>query len=176
MNPKIIINADPLDVELCHALGEKMHDYIVTCFDGVLFEMFGTPSDGPHARERHELLAQQLNDKSTDSRWPEFFESWKGEICKQFKLPPETTATDYHPCVTWQVHRVCAGYTTWLSAAVSLFEKIGSRLTSWIISKNKGGNIVEIEGHEFLVRHTGEDLPRVVCQAVLEVLKITSKH
>lgn len=173
MNPTIIIKNDPLDVELCQALGEPLIDFIVTCFDGVPLNLFSTPEDSPRARERHELFVQRLNDKTVDSKWPEFFEAWRDEFCQQFKLPHETEAASYHPHVTWQIHRVCVAYTERLSSAVTLFEKIASRLTNWIISKRNGGSVVEIEGHEFLVRHCGEDLPRVVSLAVLEVLKIT---
>ena len=91
MEPELIIKSDPLDFELCELLGRGSADFIVLCADGEQLDFAGTPYDSPREREVFTQMVKMLNSRAKNGYWPKYFESWKREICKQFKLPAETT-------------------------------------------------------------------------------------
>lgn len=174
MNPELIIKGNEIDYALATALGEKPSDFLVTCFDGVVFELFGSPYDTPANREEIQLRVEMLNNDSAESWWPEFFESWKPEICKQFSLPPTTTHFEFRPVVSWQIHRVVAGRSEFLHCAIRLFEELEDRIQSWAVRQTDiDQNFVEIvpvnSFHHFV--ETAETMPMAISKAVLRMLK-----
>lgn len=175
--PELIIKSQPIDFELSELLGVTFSDFIVLCFDGEQLEFFGTPYDTPRNREAQKGLVDRLNDRSKGSLWPEMFANWMPQICKQFKLSPETTAADYHPSVSYKISRVCHGYSQHLHAAIGLFETIAEKIEHWKVSKlTDGKSLVEITsktGDTFSMR--GDKMPLVIAEAVRALLKYQFK-
>jgi hypothetical protein len=124
-----------IDYSLCKLLGEKPSDFIVLCLDGVAMEDFGTPYDTRQNRIQRQTVVRALNDRSADSLWPEFFDSWKANLCKQFGLPPQTEAKDFRPKVSLEISRVCPAFSEHLFVAVRLFETLSDRISLWSVRR-----------------------------------------
>lgn len=164
----------PVDYELAELLGEKPADFLVLCLDGHPMEGFGTPPDSPAGRLEIQAFANMLND-SVASHWENFFESWAGHIRKQFRLSPQAGPQHFRPEVSWRVNRVVVGYSEYLHCAITLIEKIEPLLDRWGVCKIKEG-LYEVHlqtkakpeaGHGWC----GHDLPDLICEAVVWVLK-----
>jgi hypothetical protein len=170
--PQIIIENQPLDIELASLLGEKHSDFLVLCFDGVQLDFFGTPYDSTSGRIRQFGLVEKLNSRSGDSLWPKMFSEWKREICEQFKLPTSTTAGSYRPVVSCAISRVCHGYSEHLHAAIGLFEMVGDKIEWWSTGKMSDGKFAVIingkSGKEIAI--TGESLSVTITTAVRALL------
>jgi hypothetical protein len=172
MQPELIIKGQPIDYELCELLGNKPVDFIVICFDGVQLEDFGTPYDTPKNRAERLGLVDRLNDRSTDSLWPELWMNWKPNICRQFGLPETTTSDQYSPVVSCKISRVCHGYSEHLHAAIGLFETIADKLESWSVSEMVNRQVhVEIFAKD-LQRYArkGKRASLVIAETVRELL------
>jgi hypothetical protein len=172
MQPKLTIKSAPIDLELCELLGDKPADFIVLCFDGEQFESFGTPFDSEAARARMQSVVKSLNDKSAESRWPEMWQNWKSDIRKQYRLPDTTTSEDYRPVVSFQISRVCAGYSEHLHAAIGLFEKVEDKIIGWGVRKlSDGTSKVEIIAKTAAIfSQTGENMALTIARTVGELL------
>lgn len=172
MKPKFSIQSKPIDFEICDLLGEGYSDFIVLCFDGVQFEGFGTPFDTPANRKERQELVDHLNDHSKDSWWPDLLSNWKPKICRQFGLPTETTASEYRPVVSWEISRVCVGYSEHLHAAIGLFGKLSDRIACWAVGGDSAGRqSVDITSkHGVNYSEAGESLPMAISLAVKRVL------
>jgi hypothetical protein len=136
MNPETILNSSPLDFEIAELVGEKPCDFLVLCFDGVVFEKFGTPYDTPYRREVWNLLISGLNSRKKKSDWPDFFQNWKRELIAQYGLPEMVAASDDRPVASYKISRVCYGYSRHIQCAFGLIEKLGSRVASWSIGRD----------------------------------------
>ena len=177
MQPELIITGNPIDYELTELLGEKSADFIVLCFNGVQFERFGTPYDSPRERERTESMVRLLNSRNKkETLWPRMWENWAGEIRKQYGLPEDATADDFRPVASYQIKRVCHGRSQHLHCAIRLFEELSDKLKTWSVRKCRDGkNLVEIvTADDRVIMESGDDLPLVICKAVLRVLKSPS--
>lgn len=176
MEPNITITGNPIDYELAKLLGEKPADFVALFFDGVQFKSFGTPFDSPRARREKQILVDHLNDRSKNSWWPEIFESWSTKICEQYGLPPETTAKDYRPVVSWEIVRVVHGYSQHRHCAIRLFEMLDAQIKTWSCRKCEDGkHIVEIiTTDNYPIINTEEELPMAICKAMIRVLKRNS--
>jgi len=173
MEIPLIINHSALDLELCELLGEKPADFIVLCADGEQVPFFGTPLDSPLARKAQQAFVDGINDRSKKSTWPEFFANWKSYFCREYKLPPETTAAGYHPNFSWAIARVCPGYSEHLRVAISLFEALGAKVKSWTLARAPGGSdMVEIVSASGAVyRETGSGMAALIAQAAARLLR-----
>lgn len=155
MSPELIINASALDLELCELLGENHADFLILCFDGEPFKVFGTPFDSPAARQKKQWLVDGLNDHSEKSWWPELWKNWKSELSAQYNLPEEVAAADPRPVASYHVSRVCPAYSQNLHVAIQLFEKLTDRIADWII-------------------HSGAALSGTTCRHYVEVISETT--
>ncbi len=171
--PEIVVQSQPIDLEITELLGEKARDFLIMCFDGVHFEDFGTPNDTPLNRANWQHIIDALNDRSKKSLWPKMFENWKVNICKQFALPITTTAKEFRPVVSFKISRVCHGYSEHFHAAVSLFETLSDKISAWTVRKRGDDTFVEIVTKDFVPFHDGgSDKPAlIIARAVRSMLK-----
>lgn len=171
MQPELTIKSKQIDLDICGLLGDKPADFLVLCFDGVQLEDFGTPYDSPAARERQQLLCDSLNDKSAESRWPEMWQNWKPNICKQFGLDETTTSDRYRPLVSYKISRVCAGYSEHLHCAIGLFETLADKIEMWMVSKGVDCRVTVIDKHRRTFVNLGNNMPLVIAKTVREMLR-----
>lgn len=171
MQPELIIKGQPIDYELCELLGNKPVDFVVLCFDGVQLEDFGTPYDTPRNRAERQALAERLNDRSTDSLWPELWRNWKPNICRQFGLPETTTSDQYSPVVTCKISRVVHGYSEHLHAAIGLFETLADKIEKWTVINEAGCRAKVIDKHGRIFERAGTKMSLVIAESVRELLR-----
>ena len=124
---KLVFNSAPLDFELAKLLGRPYSDFIVLCANREPIPFTGTPYDSTEARLQYQQLVERLNKRGRGSFWPEFFRSWEREFHKHYKLPPDATPKQFHPTFSFQISRVCPGYSQYLHAGVQLLEKLQER-------------------------------------------------
>lgn len=171
MQPELKIKSLPIDLELCELLGDKPSDFIVVCFDGVQLDDFGTPYDSPRARVERQGLVDRLNDRSSESLWPELWKNWKPNICKQFGLPDTTKASDYRPVVSIQISRVCPGYSEHLHSAIRLFETLADKIETWTVTQGVDCRVTVINKHRQTFVNLGSKPSLVIAETVRELLK-----
>ena len=173
MKPELIIKQSALDYELCELLGEKPSDFIVLLADGEQVPFFGTPFDTPQNRRAEQLFVDSINDRTKKSSWPEFFRNWRRQFGHEYKLAPEATAADYHPQFSWAISRVCAGYAGHMHVAIGVFEKLGTRVKSWVVEKTDDGvdNVEIVSATGVGYRESGFGMARLIAQAAKRLLR-----
>lgn len=163
--PKLVITSTLLDLELCELLGDKPSDYVILLANGKQVPGFGTPEDSPAARARLTAFCLKLNSEGGNSLWPEFAKNWGSrlsEIC-----PPET-----RPVFSWELHRVCVGWSQYDHCAIRLFLHLRERVSGWRMRMSGNALAVEITmhtGNRYVERGTA--LAAVVCNAVVRALR-----
>lgn len=163
------LKSKPIDFELCALLGDKPADFLVLCFDGVQLDFFGTPYDSPKERIMREGLVDRLNDRSTETLWPEMWANWKPQICRQFQLPKDATDETYRPVVNCEISRVCHGYSEHLHAAIGLFER--APVKRWSIIQDVNCRVTAEDKHGRTFEGAGNNMALVISESVLELLK-----
>lgn len=168
---KLRIKSHPIDLELCRLLGEQTLDFVVLCFDGVQFHAYGTPLDSPESRRRMQSLADTINNRDEQSVWRGMWNAWRQQICRQFNLPPTTTADEYRPRVTCEISRVCPGYSEHLHVAIGLFAAVADRIDRWEISQNLTCYVMVRDKQGCTYMNVGDNMALVISKTVLELLQ-----
>lgn len=168
---EIILINDPIDYALCQALGESPADFVVLHVDGKQMNGFGSPFFSRKTLEDYKEIARLLNSK-TGKTWAKFYASWKSKFMEQFNLAPTTTAEDFRPVFSVEIHRVCAGYSKHMSAAMILFETGKNNLLAWSLAKTSLDEycceLISTMGRK--ISEEGESAPRVIATAFHKLL------
>lgn len=171
MTLNLKIKSQPLDFELCKLLGDRPADFLVLCLDGVQLEDFGTPYDTPSERVRRNHLVELLNDRTEDSLWPKMWEQWKQSLCKQFNLPETTTDKEFHPVVSYEISRVCHGYSEHIHAAIGLFDKLADKIENWSVSYDGQCVVAITTKRGARITRVGVCMSLTIAQAVRDMLQ-----
>jgi len=121
-----------LDFRLAELLGENHLDCLVLYFDGKEAPWVGgTPPNTLMNRLQRLDAVNKLNKHG--KQWRDFFPEWARMFREKMGLPETATAENYRPKIGLKVHRVVAGYSQHLSAAVKLLEneKVKKHVLKW---------------------------------------------
>lgn len=170
--PLPIVNVGTsIDFHLAELLGERALMALVMYFDGQPAPWVGgTPPDTPASREQRMEVVNAFNRHGRE--WEQFFPEWARMFREKMGLPEHLTAKTYRPLVELKVHRVVAGYSQHLSAAMSLFEQLKSKLKGWSVSVSSQGaqcNLVAVSGGMYT--EVGESVPAVIALAFERLLE-----
>lgn len=159
-----------LDFRLAELLGENHLDCLVFYFDGKEAPWVGgTPPNTLTNRLQRLDAVNTLNKHG--KQWRAFFPEWARMFREKMGLPETATAENYRPKISLKVHRVVAGYSPHLSAAVQLLESLAKKgwLKQWVIGDRVSlGSVVILkdarcQNYEASAETTARAISMAVC-------------